>query len=108
MPALNALLERFGGKGLALVGIGAFDSREAVEKKVEDKGLKYLVAYDGNEPESATAYNVKGIPSNWLIDKEGTIRLRGHSLAELERKIAELLEEGGGKPAPSSGGKSGE
>ena len=106
MPALKKLQERFGAKGLALVGIGAFDSREAVEKKVEEKGLTYVVGFDGKEPASAETYNVKGIPSNWLIDREGTIRVRGNALDPIEKMIAELLE-GGAKPAPASGGKTG-
>jgi len=107
MPALKQLQERFSAKGLALVGIGAFDSREAVEKKVEEKGLSYLVAFDGKEPASAETYNVKGIPSNWLIDRDGTIRVRGHALDPIEKMIPELLE-GGAKPAPGSNGKSGD
>ena len=52
-------------------------------------------------------YNVKGIPSNWLIDRDGTIRVRGHALDPIEKMIPELLE-GGAKPAPGSNGKSGD
>lgn len=81
------------------------------ERALDGKGQPVLDVKTGLpkgkawESASAAKYNVQGIPSIWLIDKDGVIRKRDLRKEALENAIAELVE--GGKPAPATGSKAG-
>ena len=83
------------------------------EKALDEKGQPVLDEKTGLpkgqawESVSAAKYNVQGIPSIWLIDRDGTIRKRDLRKEALENAVAELVEGGKGKAAPATGTKSG-
>jgi len=74
---------------------------------VEDKDLDWTIGFDGKafDTQSAVTYNVQGIPSIWLIDKEGVIRQRDTRGEELIQAVGALVE--GKMAAPASGERSG-
>lgn len=110
IPTLKKIHDRFGSKDFALLGISLDKSREALDKKIKEAGVSWTIGYDGKFWEAAPAvrYNIHSIPSNWLIGPDGTIRKRNVEEPELESVVAELVEGKGAKPAPASGGKSGQ
>lgn len=81
IPSLNKMAEE--GK-VTVLGIDIKEGLEKVSSFAQKKEIKYkiLLDPDGNV---AQGYGVVGIPLNVLIDKEGRIIYKGHSIEEVER-----------------------
>lgn len=103
IPTLKKIQDRFGSKGFALLGISLDESRDALDKKVKAAGLDWTIGFDGKRWQAGPAvrYNIHSIPSNWLIDRDGTIRKKNPEPEAIGEIVAELLGEG-------DGGKKGE
>lgn len=100
-PTLQALHTRFGPKGLRVVGMSVDDARSVSRVKPFMKAFHITYAVttspDANQ-KAARAYQVDGIPSQYLIDKKGVVRWSqaGYSLHEtamLSKMIKKLLAE---------------
>ena len=95
MPHVVAAYEKYKAKGFQVVGV-SFDSQaEAWKKGVADLGLSWPQMSDlkGWKCAAAEVYGVNSIPSNILVDGQGTIvacDLRGDALAA---KLAEIYDE---------------
>ena len=95
MPHVVAAYEKYKSKGFEVVGV-SFDSQaEAWKKAVKDLGLSWPHMSDlkGWKCAAAEVYGVNSIPSNILVDGQGTIvacDLRGDALAA---KLAEVYGE---------------
>ena len=86
MPHLSQLQKEYADDGLTVIGLSSKDSRgntlDAVETMVADKGdtMGYTVAWD-SERETNNAYMKAsgrgGIPSAFLVDREGRIAYIG-------------------------------
>ena len=93
VPHLKKTYEEFHKKGFEIFGV-SFDSKaEDWTEAVEKNGMDWIhvSALSGFDNQAAEDYAVRGIPSNFLIDGQGTIvarNLRGEALYE---KISELL-----------------
>jgi thiol-disulfide isomerase/thioredoxin len=70
MPGLQKLHERFGDRGLVVVGISTRDTGDPTAY-MRSKGYTYLSLLDGDEV--ADAYGVQGIPRFFLIGPEGRL-----------------------------------
>ncbi len=98
-PYLNAWHERYGDRGLVIVGVHtpefAFEQkRENVEQALRDQGIKYPVVLD-NRYWTWTAFGNRFWPRKYLIDIDGTIvydHIGEGKYDETEAKIVELLE----------------
>jgi thiol-disulfide isomerase/thioredoxin len=75
MPALQNLHEAFGSKGLTVLGV-SIDARpsDAVEYATE-KGISYPIAVADATVRAAFG-GLRGVPTTFLIDREGVIRHR--------------------------------
>ena len=71
-PRLSALKDRFGPQGLAVVGITTDDAEQAAVF-AERHQMHYPVVVD-KDGETSRAYNVTGLPTMILIDKQGVVR----------------------------------
>jgi len=77
IPELKKLHEQFSGKGLKIVEVFIQESRAKVGSKVSKEEIPYTVLLDlGGE--AAKQYNIHGVPTLLVIDKEGTIVKRGY------------------------------
>lgn len=72
MPAMQTLADRFEGDGLRVVAVNVRERREQAGAFVEELGLEYTVLLDSNG-EALSAYNVRGLPTTIIIDREGQI-----------------------------------
>jgi peroxiredoxin len=89
IPALNKIfLTR--SKDLELISINILESKRAVNRLVEAKGIKYPVLLD---PHGITAknYRIRGVPTFIVIDLKGSMGYYGHDSSEAMRKIEGLL-----------------
>ncbi|MBI2548090.1 thioredoxin family protein [Candidatus Woesearchaeota archaeon] len=102
LPHLNAWNQKYGDKGLVIIGVHtpefAFEKEyENVRIAVEKYGIKYPVVLD-NDYKTWRAYQNRYWPHKYLIDVDGFIRydhIGEGSYDETEEKIRELLTETG-------------
>ncbi len=72
MADLNELYIDNRDKDFVVLGIPVGDSKEEVEAYLKDKGYAFPILLD-EEKNISIEYMVRGIPTSYMIDKEGTI-----------------------------------
>jgi len=97
MPELQALHDKYGERGFAVVGVSIDESkdREKVEKFIGEKKIRYPIAIDSGENPAWTRYRVKAVPAAFLVDAKGQIVAQWLGLPagsdEVEAAILPLL-----------------
>lgn len=113
MPVLIELHEKFGDKGLAIVGVhvdmgGEIDTAEKLDEKIatykkkrwQGKDLPFASALTLGKPDRggnggtvAEQYGVQGYPTTILIDREGKVvgLFEAHDAKEAVAKVEKLL-----------------
>ena len=73
LPELQDLHEKYNTKGLVVIGIDPYDSKEKddMELFLKKRGITYTVLLEGNDV--AKQYHVSAYPTVYLIDKNGKI-----------------------------------
>ncbi|MCY4128780.1 MAG: TlpA disulfide reductase family protein [Gammaproteobacteria bacterium] len=93
IPHMKEAYERFREKGFEIVSFTIDNNREDWELASEEEDLPWINLGFGQDAKAAKAFNVTGVPKNFLVDsKSGKIDatdLRGHHLDE---KLEELFE----------------
>ena len=94
IPILNGWHDRYGARGLTVLGVTTDPAAYATAASVE-LGISYAVHSD---PDATTtrAYDAMAIPTLFLIDHQGTVRdvvvgYQSQRFAELESKVQALL-----------------
>ncbi len=96
MPNVIEVYDELNKDGFEIIGINLDKTKEAPEKYIADKKMKWKHIYSGDAWTDAnvTRYKVTGIPATYLVDKNGIIRykgIRGKDL--LSSKVKKLLAE---------------
>jgi hypothetical protein len=95
LPVRNALIEGFGDR-VETISLSLQPDEAINEAFLQDRDFPghYVVLDNGVEDEHVTRYNVKVVPSRFLIDPEGRIigRYLGEGLYALQSDLAERLE----------------
>jgi len=75
LPYLEELQKDFKGKNIVFVSISLDDNKAAWEKMVKEKQMKGVQLYGEGAWKSfpATSYQIKGIPTFFLVDAKGNI-----------------------------------
>lgn len=94
MPELNAYYEAHKDEGFVLIGISSGDTQAQIEEFIQEYGLNFPMWQD---PTSASlrAFQMDYLPSSFVIDPSGTVRLAwtgAVNLETLEQNITPLLE----------------
>jgi len=77
VPKERSLVERLEGKPFVLLGINGDEDREQAKKAAERERMTWRSWWDGSPPGPiAEAWNVKGWPTLYLLDREGIIRFK--------------------------------
>lgn len=89
------MLSRYDRKDFTIIAINLDSSREDAAKFLDKVPADFDVAYDP-EGTVATKYNLKAMPSSYLIDKKGQLVFahkgyREGDASEIEEKIRQLL-----------------
>jgi thiol-disulfide isomerase/thioredoxin len=95
MPTLQAFYEKYQAQGFVIVGINDGETIELVEPFVRDYGLTFPVWLDG-EYLSEKAFNTVNLPSSYVIDRQGTVRLMwigAISPRVLEKYVPNVIKE---------------
>jgi len=94
MPYLQQIYEEWLGKGLVLLAVDIGESLDTVESFMQSYNLSFPVLLDTNQ-DVALEYNIRYIPTTFLIDKNGIIQVvkvgAFSSTAEIERSLSKIV-----------------
>jgi thiol-disulfide isomerase/thioredoxin len=97
MPSLQRLRERLGGKSLEVLAVNYAESPEKVKAFLRKSHIDLPVLLDPSK-EAADAWNAKGLPMTFVVDRAGKVRYwvfgerdwsAGETLATIGKLIAE-------------------
>ncbi len=73
LPALQDLHERYESKGLKMIGIDPYDTKEKdnIDEFLAKRGVTYTVLLGGKD--AAKEYRVSGYPTIYIVGKDGNI-----------------------------------
>lgn len=96
-PWMNAMQAKFKQKGLQVIAINLDAKNDDAQKFLSQHAAQFTVLFD---PKGVTPrqYGVKGMPTSFLINKDGKILVQHRGFnnderAELEQKILTALED---------------
>lgn len=94
LPHEKSLVKRLEGKPFALIGINSDGESDVVKKILADNNITWRQAIDlSTEGKWATAWNVRGWPTIYVLDHKGVIRYRDVRDEEMEEAVLKLLAE---------------
>jgi hypothetical protein len=95
IPHERSLVAKLADKPFALVGVNSDKDRDALKKRLDDEKMTWRHWFDGGSTGGpiATAWNVSGWPTTYVIDAQGVIRFKDLRNQEAEEAIEKLLAE---------------
>ena len=94
IPHEKSLVKRLEGKPFALIGINSDGDADVVKKVLAENQITWRQAIDmSTEGKWATAWNVRGWPTIYVLDQKGVIRYRDVRDEEMEEAVLKLLAE---------------
>ena len=96
-PWMNAMQEKYKNKGFEIIAVNLDANNEDAQKFLISTLAKFTVAFD-SKGQTPLQYGVKGMPTSYLIDRDGKIVMQhmGFNASDrekLEQKIQNLLVE---------------
>ncbi|NPA41658.1 MAG: TlpA family protein disulfide reductase [Aquificae bacterium] len=90
MPLFESVYRKYKDKGFEILAISTDASIDPVRKFVREFKLSFPILYD--DKNVVNLYSVQGLPTSFLIDREGKIvKVRLGKYKEIERDVKELL-----------------
>jgi peroxiredoxin len=92
-PNVVKAFNAYRDKGFTVLGVSLDDKKDAWVKAIQDDHLDWGQVSDlkGWSSEVAALYGIRGIPMNFLLDKDGKIVAKGLRGDVLDKQLAELL-----------------
>ncbi|MEO8415502.1 MAG: TlpA disulfide reductase family protein, partial [Ginsengibacter sp.] len=92
-PNVVAAYKEFKNKGFTIFGVSYDTKKDTWEKAIKDDKLNWYQVSDlkGWKNSTSDLYGIKAIPSNLLLDKEGTIIAKNIFGKKLTDKLSELM-----------------
>lgn len=84
---LKSLYERYHDKGFEVYQVSADANISTWIEAVRQQKLPWISVYGGTSPEVFSTYNVAGVPSAFLIDREGNMSVPSLVMSSLEEEI---------------------
>ena len=96
-PHERSLVKRLADEPFALIGVNSDADKEALKQVLIDEDITWRSFWNGPEGTGgpiSTAWNVSGWPTIYVLDHEGVIRYKGHSLQDelVDRLLAVVPE----------------
>jgi len=93
-PHERSLVKRLNGEPFVLIGVNSDDDREKIEQICKDKDISWRSFWDGGtDGPIATAWNVYGWPTTYVLDAKGMIRFKGVRGKALDAAVDELISQ---------------
>jgi AhpC/TSA family len=93
VPHERSLVKRLEGKPFALLGVNRDASRETLKKCEEKHKVTWRSFFDGRDGPISKRYNIKSLPTIYVLDAKGVIRYKGVRGEALDRAVDGLLKE---------------
>ena len=95
-PWMNELEARYRDSGLTIVAVNVDKRRDDALRFLRDVPARFTVVFDA-EGRTPAAFDVKGMPSSYLIDREGRVAaveegFHDERAGAIEQRIRALLE----------------
>jgi len=87
-PWMNELQETYGENGFKIIAVNLDTDRNDAEKFLKQMPAKFEIAFD-KSGKTAEAYNLKAMPSSFLIDRKGRLVHKSLGYRVEEKKIVE-------------------
>ena len=84
-PFMNELLSKYGMQGFEIVAVNLDAKRDDADKFLTEVPARFTVAFDA-KGESAKRFEVKGMPSSYLIGRDGKVVALHKGFKEEDRK----------------------
>ncbi len=103
IPHERSLVKKLANQPFALLGVNSDKDKEELKKTLTKEEITWRHFYDGGSTSGpiATAWNVHGWPTTYVIDAEGIIRCKNLRDEEAEKAIESLLAKMAGGKAPA-------
>ena len=98
VPHERSLVEKMKDKRFALLGVNLDNSKDECKKVVEEKQINWRSWYDGSEGPIAKQWNIRFLPTLYVLDHKGVIRHKGLRGEELDTAVEALVKEAEGSP----------
>ena len=82
LPKLREVAKKFAGTNFTVLSVSADDKVETVKDFLEDEELPWDHWHIGATSETHQKWNIRGYPTYMLVDQDGTLLARGHSLTD--------------------------
>lgn len=92
VPAIKEVYEKYGDKGLVVLGVNVWDSKDACEKAISELEMPWPQICDFAGGVATDAYGINGIPCIILFAPDGTIAARGLRGDVMKEKVAEVMK----------------
>jgi len=90
IPHMNDLVEKFQTEDVAFVSV-SFEKTETIRSFLREKEFKAMAGSDTSQT-TISAYEVRGYPMVFLIDKEGILRWNGNPMSLNESMVSQFLD----------------
>lgn len=96
-PHERSLVKKLEGKPFVLLGVNSDGDKDKLNKRMKEENITWRSWWDGGDTSGpiATQFNVRGWPTLFVVDHEGTIRHKweGFPGEEMFDKAIEALVE---------------
>ncbi len=104
-PFMSRLQQQYRSQGLQVIAVNLDEQREDAERFLAENPHAFQIAYDTAARDCAQAFDVKAMPSSYLIDRAGTIHrvelgFKAEETQALQLELEKLLSE----PIAETGG----
>ena len=90
MPLFNRIYKEYMDKGFEIIAVSTDSSQRQVKKFIKEFGLQFPIVMDNQN--LASKYNVSGLPTSFLIDRDGNIiKVRLGEYVEIEKDLKKLF-----------------
>jgi len=96
-PWMNQLQKKYASKGLRIVAVNVDSDIKLAREFLAENSVEFTIAFDP-EGKVASAYDVRAMPSSYLIDRQGNIHsshvgFREKDTGAMEAQIKKLLDQ---------------
>ena len=97
VPHERSLVTRLQGKPFALVGVNYDKDKEYFKRIQKAARISWRSWWDGDSGLIGKTYQIRGLPTVYVIDPQGMIRFKNIEGKQLDQAVDRLLAETGGK-----------
>ena len=95
-PHERSLVKRLANEPFVLIGVNSDTDKEMLRAAMEENGITWRSFWNGPKGPGgpiATAWNVSGWPTIYVLDEEGVIRYKGVRGEAMDKAVDTLLAE---------------